>query len=259
MKLIKFINNHKIISIIIAIAIFIFPIIIVHALFKLTTHHKWLIAEWGAGDLLSYCGAVLGATATIVAIVLTITFTVENQKHERKLSIRPCLHTTYIPKYIRMDTIVKERQIVYITYPLDEKEHIGSSHEPPYILEKAEEDKVKGVLESLSFYRENYIIHYTISNVGAGNAINIKFTIDGKQIMKPFTLVANNSKEFIIILRSKLLNNRNRSIWFNFEYEDVASIGKYKQQEYIEFYLEDDGSLNTRQSLSNILSMPTDL
>jgi len=262
MKFIKFISEHKIISALIAIGIFVLPIIIVHVLYKLTTPYTWLIAEWEAGDLLNYCGAVLGAAATIVAIVLTIIFTVENQKSERKLSIMPRLNTTYIPKFIRKDTILKEGQIVYITYPLDEKENIGSSHEPPHFLRKAEEDKVKGILESLSFYRENYIIHYTISNIGAGNAINIKFAIDGKQIMQPFSLVANNSKEFIIILKSELLNKlnkRNRFIRFNFEYEDVASIGKYEQHERIELYLEDDESLNTRQTVNDILSMSKDL
>jgi len=80
--------------------------------------------------------------------------------------------------------------------------------------------------------------------------------------MQPFSLVANNSKEFIIILKSELLNKlnkRNRFIRFNFEYEDVASIGKYEQHERIELYLEDDESLNTRQAVNDILSMPKDL
>jgi hypothetical protein len=225
----------------------------VHILYKFTAPYTWLVAEWEAGDLLNYCGAMLGAAATIIAIILTITFTVENQKIERKLSIKPCLNTIYIPKFTRKDIVFKERQLIYIIYPIDKEGNIGSLHETPYFLKK-EEDTNKEILESSSFYKENYIIHYIISNIGAGNAINIKFTIDGKQIMQPFSLVANNSKEFIIIFKSELLdklNRRSRLIYFNFEYEDVASIGKYEQHECIELYLEDDESLNTRQAAND--------
>lgn len=259
MRFIKLIGEHKVVTVIMASAIFILPIIIVHVLFKLNTPYNWLAAEWGAGDLLTYCGVMLGAAATIIAIILTINFTVENQKNERKLSIRPCLDTVYVPKFIRIDNIMKEDRLVYITYPIDEKGNIGSSHEPPYMLTKADEDKIKGILDSLSFYRDNYVIHYTVSNVGAGNAINIKFEIDGKQIMQHFSLIAGNYKEFIIILKPMLLNNRNHFIRLNFEYEDVASIGKYEQHECIEFYLEDDESLNSRQAVNDIISMPNEL
>jgi hypothetical protein len=84
MKFIKFINEHKVIFVLIVIGIFVLPIIIVHILYKFTAPYTWLVAEWEAGDLLNYCGAMLGAAATIIAIILTITFTVENQKIERK-------------------------------------------------------------------------------------------------------------------------------------------------------------------------------
>ncbi len=196
--------------------------------------------------------------ATIMAIVLTIMFTVENQKSERKLLIRPCLQTTYIPQFIRIDKVIKEGLIVYISYNINGDENIKSLLQPPYILKKAEEDKNKAALNFESFYRQYHIIHYTVSNVGAGNALNIKFLIDGKPTIPPFSLVANNSKEFIIILSSKLLNNHNRIIQFNFEYEDVASLGKYEQHERINFFREDDELINTSQAIENLLSMPKD-
>ncbi len=259
MRLIKFIREHKIASTLIALLIFLIPIVVVHILFKITTSCKWIVAEWDAGDLLSYCGAVLGAVATIVSIVLTIMFTVENQKFERKLTIKPCLNTNYIPKFIRIDSIVKEGQCIYITYPFDNEGNIKASHIPPHVLKKAEQHKAEGILDTLAFYRENHIIHYTVSNIGAGNAVNIKFSIDEKLIMQPFAMVANTSKEFIIVLKPKLLNCGNHFIRFKFEYEDVASIGKYEQHERIEFYLDDDKSLNTRQAINDSISMPKDL
>lgn len=261
MKFIKFIKEHKGISIIIIMIIFILPVVIINTLFKIAAPYEWLIAEWTAGELLNYWGAILGAAATIIAIVLTIRFTIENQKDERKLSIKPCLNTTYKPMFIRTESIVSGGEIVYIMYPLNEKdenENIGASYEPTYSLKKAEEDKVKGTLDSLSFYKKNYIIHYRISNVGAGNAINIKFMIDGKLIIPPFTLIANSNRAFIINLKSQLLNKGNRFIRFTFEYDDVASIGKYEQCECIEFYLDEENSLNTRQAVNDTLSMPKD-
>jgi len=259
MKFLKLINEHRIKFVIISILIFLLPIIIVHVLYKIPAPHKYLLAEWDAGGLLNYLGIVLGASATIIAIILTLTFTVENQKNERKLSIKPFLHTLYVPKFARIDSVVNEGQTVYVTYPLDEKRNIGTSHKAPYILEKVETDKIKGILDSLSFYKENYIIKYTLSNHGAGNAINIKFAIDGKQIMQPFSLAINSSKDFIIILKSELISNGNELIKFSFEYEDVASIGKYRQSESIEFYTEADKSLNAKQAVTDILTIPQEI
>ena len=54
MKIILWIRDHILTSIIIAIGVFLVPLIIVNILFKCNPKAAFLIAEWDAGDLLSY-------------------------------------------------------------------------------------------------------------------------------------------------------------------------------------------------------------
>lgn len=66
--------------------------IAIHFLFKQDFNIKWLYAEWSAGDVLGYCGTIIGALATIIAVYITIKHTKEEQikllkiqfEHERK-------------------------------------------------------------------------------------------------------------------------------------------------------------------------------
>ena len=68
--------------------------IAIHFLFKQDFNIKWLYAEWSAGDMLGYCGTIIGALAAIIAVYITIKHTKEEQikllkiqfEHERKES-----------------------------------------------------------------------------------------------------------------------------------------------------------------------------
>jgi len=88
-KLLEYIKKHKAHSALFALAIFLLPIIIIHCLFKLSAPCNFLAAEWSVGELLEYCGAILGAIATIIALIATIQFTVKQnriaQEHEIKI------------------------------------------------------------------------------------------------------------------------------------------------------------------------------
>jgi len=49
------------------------------------------ITMWGAEELLAFYGNLLAAVTTIVSVIITILFTVNNQKKERKLAVKPFL------------------------------------------------------------------------------------------------------------------------------------------------------------------------
>lgn len=261
MKLIKWAKEHKIWTVIIAIALFLFPILIVHSLFKIAAPCKWLAANWTAGEVLVYFGAVLGAAATITVIILTIIFTQENQKAERKLSIKPHLQTEYQPIFNRDKAIEQvANRAVFVLFPHNEFEGIGSTYEPPYLLKKSEEkDPQREILSTLNFSRKYYIIKYTVSNVGAGNALNLSFTINDKLVIPPFSLSVSDSKVFVILLNAELLKDKTRSLHFKYEYQDCASIAQYEQHETIVLFEEDNGSLNSRQQMNGLISQPKEI
>ncbi len=68
----KFLKKHKKAIILWALIGFFIPIIIVHLLFKWYSGIDFLVAEWSAGDLLSYMGTILTFIGTIVLSVLAL-------------------------------------------------------------------------------------------------------------------------------------------------------------------------------------------
>lgn len=58
-KLNEWIYRHKFQVVLIIFGIFILPLLVVHILFKVKAPFEWLIAEWGAGDLIAYIGTFL--------------------------------------------------------------------------------------------------------------------------------------------------------------------------------------------------------
>ena len=261
MNLIKWAKEHKIWVGIIVIILVLLPILIVHSLFKITAPCNWLVANnWTAGDVLVYIGEVLGAVATISAIILTIIFTQENQKNERKLSIKPHLHAEHQPIF-KTDRVKEQvaNRAIFIVFPLNESENVTSSYEPPYILTKSNEDQqkdpIREILTTLDFCRKYYVLQYTISNVGAGNALNLIFKINDKPVIQPFSLTVNNTKTFVVLFKAELLD-KPCSIQFKYDYQDVASIARYEQQETIVLFREDNSSLNISQQIDKVLSQP---
>lgn len=71
------------------------------------------ITVWRGEDVLSYYGSLLGAVATIIAVILTIKFTVEKEKKERKEAVKPYLQTRSRTIYSLSDKVFDE-DVVYI-------------------------------------------------------------------------------------------------------------------------------------------------
>lgn len=263
-KLLIFLGKHKIRIIVIAIAVFFFPLVAIHLLFIIHLPWTWLQAQWSAGEVLEYCGSIVGAVATIIAIILTILMTydlhnkeIKSQERKYKLSIKPHLQTSH--NNINRNDAIKlcDGKTIYVTYPLEDgNETPGSSFSLPFLVEKnTSASSVQNVMDELIFMKEHYIIRYSISNVGAGNAINIQFSINEKSVVPGFSLVVNDQIVFVFVFAASLLRQNSREINFNFEYNDVASIGKYEQHEKIALYV-DGETLNSSQCTTDMISMP---
>ena len=87
MKIILWIRDHILISIIIAIGVFSVPLIIVNILFKCNPKVTFLIAEWNAGDLLSYIAGFEAFLGTSILGMVTIWQSNQANKINDKLLI----------------------------------------------------------------------------------------------------------------------------------------------------------------------------
>lgn len=87
MKIILWIRDHIFISIIIAIGVFLVPLIIVNILFKCNPKAAFLIAEWDAGDLLSYIAGFEAFLGTSILGMVTIWQSNQANKINDKLLI----------------------------------------------------------------------------------------------------------------------------------------------------------------------------
>lgn len=65
-KVLKWINEHKRLSILMIVIIIFMPIVVIHFLFKIRTGYYLITAEWEAGDVLGYFGDVLSFVGTII-------------------------------------------------------------------------------------------------------------------------------------------------------------------------------------------------
>lgn len=61
----------------------------IHLLFLFDAPCELLDATWESGDVLGYCGSIIGAFATIGAMVVTIRQTAENAETDRRNAVKP--------------------------------------------------------------------------------------------------------------------------------------------------------------------------
>lgn len=97
-----FIKKHKIISIMILIILLIGVPLIINVLFKIHPTNKIFIAEWEAGDLLSYYGSILLGLVTIYLAYVAITQTkYANDVNKRLLHMEESNKKAYLKLNIK--------------------------------------------------------------------------------------------------------------------------------------------------------------
>ena len=71
-KLLDWIKNHKWITILICVLLFVVPLIAVHILFKIPAWSDCLVAEWSAGELLAYIAGFEALVGTVFLGLITV-------------------------------------------------------------------------------------------------------------------------------------------------------------------------------------------
>ena len=84
-EMVDWMATRKGLVLLIVVALFAVPLVIVHILFKLTTNQYWIYADWSSGDVISY---IAGFEAFIGTTLLSILALWQNQKHKQENDIK---------------------------------------------------------------------------------------------------------------------------------------------------------------------------
>ena len=258
----------------IALIFFVFVIpIVINWMYKTPAKLPIFAMSWEAKDVLSYYGSILGAVATIIALTATIKFTRENQKEERKLSIRPYLQTSKF-NYTSFEGIPTTKDVIY----MDIKPNIvnyqgGVLDDISGIIDlknKRVFDKtynLDGIDNGMyisnvnNYFSSRYLLCYEIKNCGAGNAINVSLNINSRCFVPSFCVTTTESAKIMFILNKELLELSGEYVLkIAFVYNDIASLGKYYQTETIIFSNKNKyGELKTIQRADGLLTPPMEI
>lgn len=268
----KTITSTVLITVILIFFVFVVPIII-NWMYKTPARLPIFAMSWEAKDVLSFYGSILGAAATIIALTKTIKFTRENQREERKLSIRPYLETRKY-NYTNFDDIPDKKDVIYldimpniITYQgglpddVSEIKNIKNrkAFEKNYNLENLDEAMYSTRIAN--YFNDKYLLYYEVINCGAGNAINVSFNINSRCIIPSFCVTTTESKKIMLVLNKELLERSGEyELKFAFVYYDIASLAKYYQTETIIFTNKNKyAELKTLQKSGTFLTEPMEI
>lgn len=250
-------RNNKIVILLFAFAIIIVPLSI-HFAF-VPEEQARIQSEWTAGELLGYCGAIIGAAATIFAINMTINFTMANQREARKLSIKPYMQTSSDPAYDVHENPYENYNAVFTTYGTPPY----STFHSPFVFKHEAHSPTEATAREIArhtLYNENYFILYEITNVGANNAVDVSLMINDQSIIPPFVIPVNSKKSFLIRVNTILLVENSLKLTFSIVFSDIASISSYEQHETVFIVRDtDEQFLYTMQSIQDLLTKPQEI
>ena len=235
-------------------------------------------------DYVGYYGMIITSViSTIVTVVIfyyTLTenrkqiekerkFTEELAKEERKLSVKPYLSSSFkeivfnkmdsrILSYNKEDEKYLQSDIKKIELEQNNYDHVVWLYDKEKGLEQKDYTGTFPVTETLSmairnksdFFslknKNNFYI-YTIKNVGANNAINIRLTINGINTLPPFHLSENEIKKVLFVSPKT-----NKFIDIRLLFENVLGTTYYEQKQLI--------NLNEHKSINlALLSKPEEI
>lgn len=165
----------------------------INSLFKLTSPLDIFVAEWTAGDMLGFYGALLASVATIIGVYLSIEYAQKNYREDEQNRVRPYLALTYIrtksncnlfggsndssSSNQRSEELYKEFRLDKV-YIIISKDGIafkdGLTSQQQELLEKAG-FSWKGTENGYILVATDYVsLPFEVDNVGNGAAIELK-------------------------------------------------------------------------------------
>lgn len=245
--------------------------IIINWMYKTPAVHPIFAVDWGVEEAITLYGSLLSAAATIYALIRTINFTIENQRIERKLSIRPYLQTEMF--YAKdIGRISEDSDRLYlgirrdcVTYSAILPDDVLKMKDLQKKLDAGDQidENAKVLLDRQkeTLFKNRHFLQYDIKNCGAGNAIDVFLKINNKETSPRFCVTTSEIKKVMLIFDKSLLDGENQTYICNvsFVYSDIASLGKYIQEEEIILFRDNEGNLKTKIRMDKLLTAPVDI
>lgn len=217
--------------------------------------------------VLAIIASVYGGLLTLVGVAWTIKDNSEKIKQERKLSIKPYLDVRYkcftdITELPSKDILTIELGKIVVIQPT-----ISNAINDLFILRSRtsgiEERLAPAVyaLELARFTSSHMMVYTEIENCGAGNAIDVKLKFNGNEITS-FCITTSTSKQILFVFKDELLGEEKEEytkINVSYEYTDVASFGRYKQDESFIFGRNTHDELYVSQMQEDLLTPPIEI
>lgn len=221
-------------------------LLLVHIIYLFPAPFSWLTSSWSAGDLLAYGGALIGAGATIYAVIATIEYERSETAKQNKLACKPWLETNLelISNYDGFNEYAA-KGVVYVE-PCEDAQW-RTSLQKPFDIRKNRHH----------FNKESCMIFYRISNIGGNTATSIQFKINDQMFFPEFALSLNSEKSYIIILPLKE-NFSESKYQFKFTYGDIVSNTKYVQTQSV-IVIKDQSGCTLSRNVIELLSKPIEL
>ena len=128
-ELFNWIKDHKSLTTIIIISLFLIPLILVHCLFKSNFNIPWLESEWTAGDILNY---IIGSISSIATIILSFVALYQTEKIKKTEQSNEVANTKRPFFIIDKVTVKKDNEEIDIKF-IENKYEYGTSHLPTTI------------------------------------------------------------------------------------------------------------------------------
>lgn len=197
-NIIEIAKHHWLMTIIIVSSVI---MLTVHILYKFHPSCDFFVAEWAAGDLLQFCGSIIGAIATIYVLQETIRTTINQQNEERN----------YLENQQRENKAFSLRPYFIITA------------QEAILIDENRKDIVQ--LVSSEGWDGDTDILITIENVGAGNAVDVYAELSQKNnkiLSSPIPALIVKKKQSVLVKRCF-----SQTLEFKMRYSDIANVATY--------------------------------
>lgn len=227
------------------------------------------ITLWGPEEVFGFWGEVVGAGATVIALIYTIMYTEYQRTNERKELSKPHLYTTWNSWEIT-DVLYKKWDKDCSIIIGKEIDAWATSDYPPIIetirrterlviQEIPENVRAKVKIESadalIACEKNHIIFEYYLKNVGVGTASNIKLLISNKEIIAPLALTV--AEDYKILFDIDLTDLKEGwVIELHYNYSNIYGDDNWKQKESFVVYRNSEGAARVRQKFEQMLSLP---
>ena len=241
--------------------------LIINGLFKIEAPCNILVAEWSAGDALSFYGTMLASASTIIGVYISIEYAQRNYRIDEINRVKPYFALTQYNYYSKIsfssvlpfvqnnenETENKDAQNIYEEYKLEEvyiiieKTGVQFKNRLPFtqdqLLKNGGSEWIAQGNGNYSCKRHPFVyIIFEAENVGNGAATNLVINFykksEKRRGVNLYTIKVNGSFRFYVFCDDIDIAKKENYV-IELTYSDI--IGNYYSQKYpVTFNLEND-------------------